>query len=71
MFLNVWCLRGMGDTLNSPRAASPLMRLVEGEESWKSPDHLKVFLEISVKPRKIVLSPAWGSKRRLTTGVQI
>ncbi|GFY11305.1 cullin-4A [Trichonephila clavipes] len=28
-----------GSTLNSRRAASPLVRLVEGEESWESPDH--------------------------------
>ncbi|GFW45286.1 uncharacterized protein TNCV_4733941 [Trichonephila clavipes] len=27
------------DTLNSRRAASPLGRLGEGEESWKAPDH--------------------------------
>ncbi|GFW75568.1 uncharacterized protein TNCV_4427511 [Trichonephila clavipes] len=26
-------------TLNSRRAASPLVRLVEGEETWKAPDH--------------------------------
>ncbi|GFX91338.1 uncharacterized protein TNCV_4144131 [Trichonephila clavipes] len=26
-------------TLNSRRAASPLMRLVEWEERWKAPDH--------------------------------
>ncbi|GFU06771.1 hypothetical protein TNCV_4353351 [Trichonephila clavipes] len=28
-----------GGTLNSSRAASPLVRLVEGEERWKAPDH--------------------------------
>ncbi|GFT07160.1 uncharacterized protein TNCV_1416501 [Trichonephila clavipes] len=28
-----------GGTLNSHRAASPLMRLVEGEERWDAPDH--------------------------------
>ncbi|GFS72752.1 hypothetical protein TNCV_1421341 [Trichonephila clavipes] len=27
-----------GGTLNSRRAASPLVRLVEGEERWKTPD---------------------------------
>ncbi|GFW46001.1 hypothetical protein TNCV_3276191 [Trichonephila clavipes] len=27
-----------GGTLNSRRAASPLMRLVEGEERWEAPD---------------------------------
>ncbi|GFU78566.1 uncharacterized protein TNCV_2301781 [Trichonephila clavipes] len=26
-------------TLNSRRAASPLVRLMEGEERWKAPDH--------------------------------
>ncbi|GFT70908.1 cullin-4A [Trichonephila clavipes] len=26
-------------TLNSRRAASPLVRLVEGEERWEAPDH--------------------------------
>ncbi|GFW04262.1 uncharacterized protein TNCV_2670261 [Trichonephila clavipes] len=33
-----------GDTLNSRRAASPLVRLVEGEERWEVPDHLQVVL---------------------------
>ncbi|GFV84272.1 hypothetical protein TNCV_1591311 [Trichonephila clavipes] len=28
-----------GGTPNSRRAASPLLRLVEGEERWKTPDH--------------------------------
>ncbi|GFV28062.1 hypothetical protein TNCV_187381 [Trichonephila clavipes] len=28
-------------TLNSLRAASPLMMLVEGEKRWESPDHLQ------------------------------
>ncbi|GFX73753.1 uncharacterized protein TNCV_4290691 [Trichonephila clavipes] len=28
-----------GDTINSRRAASPLMRLVEEEERWEAPDH--------------------------------
>ncbi|GFW82381.1 uncharacterized protein TNCV_3818611 [Trichonephila clavipes] len=28
-----------GGTLNSRRAASPLVRLVEGEERWEAPDH--------------------------------
>ncbi|GFY16793.1 uncharacterized protein TNCV_4337941 [Trichonephila clavipes] len=30
---------GHGSTLNSRRAASPLVRLVEGEERWEAPDH--------------------------------
>ncbi|GFW51783.1 uncharacterized protein TNCV_1187151 [Trichonephila clavipes] len=29
----------MGGTLNSRRAASPLVSLVEGEEKWDSPGH--------------------------------
>ncbi|GFX26289.1 uncharacterized protein TNCV_948881 [Trichonephila clavipes] len=33
-----------GDTLNSCRAAKPLVRLVEGEERWKTPDHLQGIL---------------------------
>ncbi|GFW86523.1 uncharacterized protein TNCV_4333071 [Trichonephila clavipes] len=33
-----------GGTLNSRRAASPLVRLVEGEERWEAPGHpLDVF----------------------------
>ncbi|GFY32695.1 uncharacterized protein TNCV_4638011 [Trichonephila clavipes] len=28
-----------GGTLNSCRAANPLVRLVEGEERWEAPDH--------------------------------
>ncbi|GFW84029.1 uncharacterized protein TNCV_1661981 [Trichonephila clavipes] len=28
-----------GGTLNSRRAASPLVRFVEGEERWEDPDH--------------------------------
>ncbi|GFX90647.1 uncharacterized protein TNCV_3194651 [Trichonephila clavipes] len=33
-----------GATLNSRRAASPLVRLVEGEERWEDPDHPQVAL---------------------------
>ncbi|GFW89192.1 uncharacterized protein TNCV_2686251 [Trichonephila clavipes] len=33
-----------GVLLNSSRAASPLERLVEGEESWEAPDHLQGVL---------------------------
>ncbi|GFU72543.1 hypothetical protein TNCV_22251 [Trichonephila clavipes] len=32
-----------GDTLNSHRAAGPLVRLVEGEERWEVADHLRMF----------------------------
>ncbi|GFT81915.1 uncharacterized protein TNCV_3908891 [Trichonephila clavipes] len=28
-----------GGTLNSRRATSPLVRLVDGEERWEAPDH--------------------------------
>ncbi|GFW90022.1 uncharacterized protein TNCV_2172171 [Trichonephila clavipes] len=48
-----------GGTLNSHRAASSLVRLVEGEESWEASDHLWMFsLKIGVEPSQIVLSPA-------------
>ncbi|GFV24029.1 hypothetical protein TNCV_235981 [Trichonephila clavipes] len=48
-----------GDTLHSHRAASSLMRLVEGEESWEASEHLRMFsLKIGVEPSQIVLSPA-------------
>ncbi|GFX78644.1 uncharacterized protein TNCV_30841 [Trichonephila clavipes] len=41
-----------GGTLNSRRDASPpLVRLVEGEERWESPDHSRVFsFKTGVKP---------------------
>ncbi|GFU40738.1 uncharacterized protein TNCV_3230971 [Trichonephila clavipes] len=40
-----------GGTLNSRRAASPLVRLAEGEEMWEPPDHPRVFsLKIRAKP---------------------
>ncbi|GFV56272.1 uncharacterized protein TNCV_106281 [Trichonephila clavipes] len=31
-----------GGTINSHRAASPLVRLVEGEDRWEAPDHPQV-----------------------------
>ncbi|GFW34520.1 hypothetical protein TNCV_1463711 [Trichonephila clavipes] len=49
-------------TLNSCRAARPLVRLVEGQSDGKP------LLKIGVESSKIVLSPAWCSKLRLTTG---
>ncbi|GFU73113.1 uncharacterized protein TNCV_1354041 [Trichonephila clavipes] len=59
-----------GGTLNSRRAASPLVRLVEGEERGRPLTTLRVFsLKIGVKPSQIILSPEWCSKLRLTTGV--
>ncbi|GFW67199.1 uncharacterized protein TNCV_4032111 [Trichonephila clavipes] len=33
-----------GGTLNSRRAANPLMRLVEVEERWEAPDHPQCVL---------------------------
>ncbi|GFV87450.1 uncharacterized protein TNCV_4034221 [Trichonephila clavipes] len=46
-------------TLNSHRAASPLVRLVEGEERWEAFDHHRMFsLKIELEPSQIVLSPA-------------
>ncbi|GFU86442.1 uncharacterized protein TNCV_1417941 [Trichonephila clavipes] len=33
-----------GKTLNSRRATSPLVRLVEGEERWKAPNHTQGVL---------------------------
>ncbi|GFY00056.1 uncharacterized protein TNCV_1341541 [Trichonephila clavipes] len=33
-----------GSTLNSHRAASPLVRLVKGEEKWESPDNFQGVL---------------------------
>ncbi|GFX11535.1 hypothetical protein TNCV_5141111 [Trichonephila clavipes] len=60
-----------GGALNSSRAASPLVRLVErrevGGRSLTNPRMCS--LKIGVESRQIVLSPAWRSKLRLTTGV--
>ncbi|GFW06539.1 uncharacterized protein TNCV_2188721 [Trichonephila clavipes] len=36
-----------GGTLNSRRAASPLVWLVEGEERWEAPDHPQGFLPLN------------------------
>ncbi|GFW97408.1 uncharacterized protein TNCV_4990851 [Trichonephila clavipes] len=56
-------------TLNSRRAASPLMWLVEGVERWDVPDHPQVSsLKIGVETSQIVLSSVWCSKLRLKTG---
>ncbi|GFV10378.1 hypothetical protein TNCV_1951511 [Trichonephila clavipes] len=41
-----------GGTSNSRRAASPLVRFVEGEERWEDPDHPRGFsLKIGLSPR--------------------
>ncbi|GFW40669.1 uncharacterized protein TNCV_2836131 [Trichonephila clavipes] len=34
-------------TLNSRRAVNPLVRLVEGEERWESPDHFQGVLPLN------------------------
>ncbi|GFU63640.1 uncharacterized protein TNCV_4588451 [Trichonephila clavipes] len=36
-----------GGTLNSRRAASSLVRLVEGEERWNAPDHPQGVLPLN------------------------
>ncbi|GFY35583.1 uncharacterized protein TNCV_196831 [Trichonephila clavipes] len=36
-----------GGTLNSRRAASPLMWLVKGEDRWETPGHPQVFLPLN------------------------
>ncbi|GFS69122.1 uncharacterized protein TNCV_4009841 [Trichonephila clavipes] len=43
-----------GGTLNSRRAASPLVRLVEGEESWEAPDHLQGVLPLNWGETEII-----------------
>ncbi|GFX49160.1 hypothetical protein TNCV_5041541 [Trichonephila clavipes] len=61
-----------GGTLNSRRAASPLVRLVAGDEMW-GPLTLPwgVPFKIGVEPSLIVLSPVWCSRLRPTTGVHL
>ncbi|GFV77344.1 uncharacterized protein TNCV_2406631 [Trichonephila clavipes] len=46
MFVNDTACAAWG-TLNSRRAASPLVWLVEGEERWEAPDHLQGFLPLN------------------------
>ncbi|GFW57837.1 uncharacterized protein TNCV_2927561 [Trichonephila clavipes] len=60
-----------GGTLNNRRAASPLVRLVEGEERWEAPDHTpRVFsLKIGLEPSQNVLSPECCLILWLTTDV--
>ncbi|GFT75801.1 uncharacterized protein TNCV_851101 [Trichonephila clavipes] len=36
-----------GGTLNSRRAANPLVWLVEGEEKWEAPGHILGFLPLN------------------------
>ncbi|GFU39809.1 hypothetical protein TNCV_1949881 [Trichonephila clavipes] len=57
-----------GGTLNSRRAVSTLVRLVEGVTWWETTENRQgVPLKIGVETNQIVLSPAWGSKLRITT----
>ncbi|GFU80329.1 hypothetical protein TNCV_3521041 [Trichonephila clavipes] len=58
-----------GSTLNSRRASSPLVRLVEGEEKWETLTTSRVFSLKIEKPN--VFSPVWRSKLRRTTGVHL
>ncbi|GFW53145.1 hypothetical protein TNCV_3293921 [Trichonephila clavipes] len=61
-----------GRTINRRRAASSLVRLVEGEQRWESLSTPSMFsLQIEVEPSKIVLVPAWCLKLGLTTGIKI
>ncbi|GFT02696.1 hypothetical protein TNCV_829621 [Trichonephila clavipes] len=47
-----------GGTINSRRAANPLVWLVEGVERWEAPDQPQVSsLKIGVETCQIVLSP--------------
>ncbi|GFX90019.1 uncharacterized protein TNCV_887171 [Trichonephila clavipes] len=57
-------------TLNSRRAASPLVWLGKRVERWESPDHPQVSsLKIGVETSQIILSPVLCSKLQQTTGV--
>ncbi|GFX65051.1 hypothetical protein TNCV_451891 [Trichonephila clavipes] len=47
------------DTLNSRRAASPLVRIVVGEEKWKTPNHLQ-----SAPPQN------WGEPSQILLEIQ-
>ncbi|GFV49879.1 uncharacterized protein TNCV_1391611 [Trichonephila clavipes] len=61
-----------GGSLNSRRAASPLVWLVEGEEEWEASDHPQSILPLNWGgPSQIILSPVWCSKLRITTGVTL
>ncbi|GFW73104.1 uncharacterized protein TNCV_832231 [Trichonephila clavipes] len=59
-----------GGTLNSRRAASPLVRWVEGEERWEAPDHPHGVLPQNWGETELNCSvTVWSSNLRLTTGV--
>ncbi|GFT43141.1 uncharacterized protein TNCV_5119921 [Trichonephila clavipes] len=60
-------------TLNSRRAASPLVRLVEGEERWEASDHPRCVLPLNwggIKPNRtvtcMVLKATANDRRHLT-----
>ncbi|GFW68835.1 uncharacterized protein TNCV_3640481 [Trichonephila clavipes] len=58
-----------GGSLNSRQSASPLARLVKEEEWWETPErHQGVVSEKWDRKSQNVLSPAWCSRVRLTTG---
>ncbi|GFX72187.1 uncharacterized protein TNCV_1954631 [Trichonephila clavipes] len=61
-----------GGTLNSRRAASPLVRLVEGEERWEASDHPQSVLSLNwggIEPNRtvtcMVLKATANDKRHL------
>ncbi|GFW27471.1 uncharacterized protein TNCV_163141 [Trichonephila clavipes] len=61
-----------GGALNSRRAASPLVWLVEGEERWVAPGHPQGFLPLNwgeTEQNRTVTGMV--QKLRLTTGVTI
>ncbi|GFU86341.1 uncharacterized protein TNCV_2116941 [Trichonephila clavipes] len=53
---NKKCFLRHGGTLNSRRAAGPLVRLVEGEERWKASDHPQSVLPLN-----------WGRSKPIRT----
>ncbi|GFW73767.1 hypothetical protein TNCV_1542211 [Trichonephila clavipes] len=55
-FLLMYSAFAVWGTLNSCQAASPLVRLVKGEEMWKTPDH-----------SQRVLPHNWGGTKRNRT----
>ncbi|GFW78689.1 uncharacterized protein TNCV_4261121 [Trichonephila clavipes] len=62
-----------GATFNSRRAASPFVRLVEGEEMWEVPDHIQGILllnwgetELNHSVTYMVLKATANDRRHLT-----
>ncbi|GFV42736.1 hypothetical protein TNCV_840911 [Trichonephila clavipes] len=59
-------------TLNRHRAASILVRLVEGEEKGEAADHIQVFsLKIGVELNQIAQSSACYSKLLTSIGIHL